>query len=209
MRGLIPLLVLGAVLLGAAQAQEDPRAGVLASFKTALESGSVKDLAPHVAGKPGQVLRRLAEPYARAKTAAQRFEDALAEKGIALDNPFAASVRPLADLQLDLLEIIKDKEQHQVRVRFGPRGRTAEEVLALVQEEGVWRVTLPAVLLADLEPVLSKDAADKRAKQLETLAEIFDLLARDVGNASLKTREDILRRLLELARDKNLVPSTQ
>ncbi|MCS6975825.1 MAG: hypothetical protein NZM31_02290 [Gemmatales bacterium] len=206
MRTLLLSLSLGLVgLTAASAAQDDARAAALAAFKTAVESGSVKDLAPHVAGKPGQVLRRLAEPYAKARTAAERFETALAEKNIALENPFAASVRPLADLQVDVLEITKDKDRHLVRVRFGPRGRTNEEVLGLVEEEGAWRVTLPAALAKDLEPALRDNAADQRARQLETLSEILDQLARDVSNASLKTRDDVLLRLLLLSREKNLI----
>jgi len=206
MRGM--MLLLGLCLLGlptTTAAQDDARAAALAAFKAAVESGSVKDLAPHVAGQAGQVLRRLAEPYARARASAERFEAALAEKNISLENPFAASVRPLADLQLDLLEIAKDKEQHVVRVRFGPRGRAAEEVLALVQEEGAWRVTLPAALMKDLQPVLRGNAADQRVRQLETLADIQDQLARDVSNGSLKNRDDVLLRLLVLSREKNLI----
>jgi hypothetical protein len=202
------MLLLGLCLLGlptTTAAQDDARAAALAAFKAAVESGSVKDLAPHVAGQAGQVLRRLAEPYARARASAERFEAALAEKNISLENPFAASVRPLADLQLDLLEIAKDKEQHVVRVRFGPRGRAAEEVLALVQEEGAWRVTLPAALMKDLQPVLRGNAADQRVRQLETLADIQDQLARDVSNGSLKNRDDVLLRLLVLSREKNLI----
>lgn len=190
---------------GTAAAPDDARASALAAFKAAVESGSVKDLAPHVAGQAGQVLRRLAEPYARAKASAERFETALAEKNIALENPFAASVRPLADLQFDLLEIARDTEQHVVRVRFGPRGRAAEEVLVLVQEDGVWRVTLPAALLKDLQPVLRKNAVDQRVRQLESLADIQDQLARDVSNGSLKNRDDVLLRLLVLSREKNLI----
>lgn len=206
MRGM--MLLLGLCLLGlptTTAAQDDARAAALAAFKAAVESGSVKDLAPHVAGQAGQMLRRLAEPYARARASAERFEAALAEKNISLENPFAASVRPLADLQLDLLEIAKDKEQHVVRVRFGPRGRAAEEVLALVQEEGAWRVTLPAALMKDLQPVLRGNAADQRVRQLETLADIQDQLARDVSNGSLKNRDDVLLRLLVLSREKNLI----
>ncbi len=205
------MLVLWPALLGmpsAASAQDDAGAAALAAFKVAVESGSVKDLAPHVAGQAGQVLRRLAEPYARARASAERFEAALAEKNISLENPFAASVRPLADLQLDLLEVSKDRERHLVRVRFGPRGRAAEEVLVLVQEDGVWRVTLPVALLKDLQPVLRGNAADQRVRQLETLADIQDQLARDVSNGSLKNRDDVLLRLLVLSREKNLIRPT-
>jgi hypothetical protein len=184
--------------------ESDPRAAVLASFKTALEKGEVKEMAALVAGRHGEILRRLAEPYSRAAAASDRLDAALVEKNINWSNPFAAGVRPLADLQLDIVELAREDNQDIVRVRFGPRGRTQEETLALVQEGGAWRVSLPADLRKDLARLASREDVDRQAKNLDALAEILETLAREVANGSLKNRNDVVLRLAKLVHEKGL-----
>jgi len=198
---LVLVVAISSLVLGQ---EADPRAAVLAGFKSALEKGDVKEVAGFVAGKHGEILRRLAEPYSRAAAASDRLDAALLEKNINWSNPFAAGVRPLADLQLDILEVTREENQDLVRIRFGPRGRTQEETLALVQEGGAWRVSLPADLRKDLARLTSKEAVDRQAKHLDALAEILDALAKEVSNGSLKSRNEIVLRLAKLVHEKGL-----
>jgi hypothetical protein len=190
------------VLIPAGAFQDDPRASALARFKVAIETGNIKELAPLVAGRPGQILRRLADPYARLQAANERLEAALAERGITLENPFASVAQPLEDCHLEVLEITQEAGKPCARVRFGPRGRGAEELLALVEEEGTWRVTLPSALGNDLEKDAGQVPVEQRARQLARLADLLETLAQELATGKLKTRDEVLLRLLRLYREK-------
>jgi hypothetical protein len=195
-------LLLAAAATGSMQAQDtDPRVAALAGFKTALESGNVKTLSGLAAGKDGDTLRKLADAYTRARAASDRLDNALKEKRILLVNPFAASANPLADLQLDILELTKENNQDIARVRFGPRGKTVEETLLLAQESGLWRVSLPAELVKDLRSLDKKEARDRRVQAIDKLAELLDSVAKDVQSGTLKTKESVLLRIAKGFRD--------
>jgi hypothetical protein len=200
-----PAVIVILVSISIARAQDhDPRATALANFKTALETGNVKTLANLAAGKEGDVLRKLADPYTKTKAASDRLDAALKEKGINFTNPFAGSVTPLADLQLDILEIAKDGNQDIARVRFGPRGKAMEETLALVQEEGTWRISLPAELLKDLRTLSKKDHRDRRLQGIDKLGDLLDTVAKEVQNGTLKTKEAVVLRVARLFQEGRL-----
>jgi hypothetical protein len=202
LHGSIALLVFAAV--AGAQEKADERATVLANFKTAMEAGDLKKLGPLVAGGEGEILRALAEPYAKAKVASDRFDSALKEKAIAFSNPFAGAVTPLADLQFDVVEFAREDGKELVRVRFGPRGKGQEETLLLQQEQGTWRVSLPTELIKELKPLTKREERDRRAKGIEKLSELLDTAAREVQNGTLKTKEAVALRMARLFEEGNL-----
>lgn len=182
----------------------DPRAVAVANFKVALETGNVKTLSGLAGGKEGDTLRKLADPYVKAKAASDRLDAALKEKSITFGNPFAASVTPLADLQLDILEITKEDNQEIARVRIGPRGKTIEETLLLTQEDGGWRVSLPADMLKDLRTLSKKEQRDRRIQGIDKLATLLDTVAKEVQNGTLKTKETVLLRVAGLFKDEGV-----
>src|ERR1043165_4607792 len=96
---LIALVVcLGTTLLHAQEKATTP-AAALGFVKAAVESGAGKALSAHTAGEMGALLRKLAEPYAKAKQASERLDRALKDKTeIGFKNRFTTGLMPLAEL---------------------------------------------------------------------------------------------------------------
>jgi hypothetical protein len=195
--------------LGAAVTTDETnstQAMALQSLKTALEAGDVKQVSEHAAGETGAVLRRLADPLAKAKAASDRLDKALAGKPeIGWQNPFAAGLAPLAGAQLEIVEIAKEGNLFAARVRY--RQAAQEESIGIRNEDGAWRIDLPQELAKELRPLRDPDRLDKRRKLLEQLAEVLTTLAGDIESGKCKTKEEVTLRLLELIADSNLFPA--
>jgi hypothetical protein len=204
----IAVLLVGSGFGSATDADEasSTQAIALRSFKTALEAGDVKRVSEHAAGETGAVLRRLAEPLAKAKAASDRLEKALAGKPeIGWQNPFAAGLAPLAGGQLEIVEIAKEGNLFAARVRY--RQAAQEESIGIRNEDGAWRIDLPQELAKELRPLRDPDRLEKRRKLLEQLADVLTTLAGDIETGKRKTKEEVTLRLLELIADSNLFPT--
>src|SRR5262245_7434132 len=118
-------------------------AAALAAFKTALEAGDFKGLSEISAGEHGRALRELVTPFLKAKEANDRLDKALKERKIDFPNPFAAGLTPFAELQFELVDVTTENKQVVARVKCGPRGKAAEENVAVLMEDATWRVTPP------------------------------------------------------------------
>ncbi len=179
------------------------QAAALQAFKTALEKGDLKAVAESAAGESGNILRRLADPIAKAKAASDRLDKALTEKPeIGWQNPFAPGVAPLTG-QLEIVEIAKEGDSVVARVRYGQADQ--EESLGIRNEGGAWRVDLPAELARALRPLANPERLERRRKELEQLAEVLNSLAADIETGKRKTKEEVILRLIELASESNLV----
>jgi hypothetical protein len=182
------------------------QAAAMQAFKSALESGDIKQVSQHAAGETGAILRRVSEPLLKAKAASDRLDKALAAKPeIGWHNPFAAGLAPLAGSQLEVVEIAREGNLFVARVRY--RQSPQEETIAIRNEEGAWRVDLPSELAKDLQPLRDPERLDKRRKQLEQLTEVLAALAADIESGKRKTKDEVTLRLLELIADSNLFPS--
>lgn len=181
----------------------------LQAFKAAVEAGDVKRLSQHLAGEQGAALRKLVEPFEKAKTASERFDRALKERKIDFKNPFAAAFSPLADMQFDVVndEVVKKTDrEYLARIKYGPRGKAQEETVLVQAEEGAWRVGAPIELAKTLP---GKDRLERQMKGLEKLAEILDKLAGELETKKLTTKEELGVRLIKLIEDEKLAELLQ
>jgi hypothetical protein len=184
------------------------QAAALSEFKTYLEKGDLKKLGDKVAGESGNTLRRLAEPFSKAKAASDRLDKALADKPeVGWQNPFAAGLAPLARGQLEIVEITPNGESFVARVRYGQFGQ--EEAVGIRKEGEEWRIDLPAELARALRPLAKPERLEKRRRELEILAEILNSLAADIEAGKRKTKEEVILRLVELISDGNLFPAPE
>jgi hypothetical protein len=179
-------------------------AAALALVKVAVESADLKALAEHTAGDAGVTLRKLAEPYAKAKQANERLERLLKDKPeIGFKNPFA-DLNPLADMQYDIVEVGKEGATLTARIRFGPRGKAQEEAILVRRDGNGCRVDLPGELTKQLRVFASPDRLDRQIRGLDKLAEVLDTLAREVQEGKLKTKDAVTLRLLGLVDETKL-----
>jgi hypothetical protein len=176
----------------------------LKAYRKAIEDGDIKAVAALTAGEPGTTLRKLAEPLARAKDASDRLKKALEEKQLKFDNPFAAGLAPLADMEFALVEMGKEGARTVARIKVGPRGKGQEETIYLSAEGGGWRLDPPADLAKQLRALASTERLERRLKGLDQLARILETVAGEVQNGKLKTSEDILLRLVKLGEEQKL-----
>jgi hypothetical protein len=210
MRQRVPAGVLGVLLLAwpaaaAAQPAADSPEGALAAYKVAVETGNLEATAKLTAGEAGAAFRKLAGPLAAAKAAADRLDQALQEKpDLNFKNPFAAGLAPLANLQLDVVEVTKEKDRILARVRFGPKGKAEEETVGVRQEGGVWRIDPPAWLGRQLRPLTTADRLDRQLKGLDKLTAVLDSLAKDIRDGKVKTKEEAVIRTVQLVNEANL-----
>ncbi len=186
------------------RAQEPAKAATpavaLQAFKAAVDGGDFKALAQHAAGEPGRTLRELVAPFLKAKEANDRLEQALKEKKIEFRNPFAAGLTPFAELQFDLVDVTTENNQVLARVKCGPRGKAAEETVAVVMEDG-WRVTPPEAIARQLP---AKDRLKKHAAGLDKLAKVLETVAKEVEAGKAATKDKVLLRLVELFAEEKL-----
>jgi hypothetical protein len=204
-------LVVGLVCLApvAAQAQAPEKAitpaAALALVKVAVEAGDLKTLAQHTAGDMGVTLRKLAEPYAKAKLANERLERLLKEKSeIGFRNPFAGSLNPLADMQYDIVEVGKEAATLPARIRFGIRGKAQEEAILVRKEGDVWRVDLPGELVKQLQNLAGPERIARHARGLDKLADVLDTLTREIQEGKLRTKDAVTLRLAMLVEETKL-----
>jgi hypothetical protein len=198
-----------AVVGGQAQDPANTPEKALEAFKAAVEAGSVKGLANLLAGEEGITLRRIAEPFEKAKAANDRFERALKEMKIDFKNPFAASFSPFLDMHLDIVKdetTKKSEREYLARVKYGPRGKAQEETVLVVSEGGTWRVGAPSELAKTLP---SPDRRDRQAIAFEKLAEVLDKLAVRIERKEVTTKEQVGLQLLKLFRDEKLAELLQ
>lgn len=187
--------------------QEKPAnaADGMVAYKKALESGDVKTLAELTSGKEGEILRAIAEPLAKARAASDKFDEALRDKSIPLNNPFAANVNPLVDWQFDVVEPPKKVDDKLVFIaRFGPRGRTIEEALVASDKEGSWRISAPTDLARTLKPFHDAKALDQHKEALARLTTILSTAQDDVAKDRARTPAIVLLHLAKLVADNKL-----
>jgi hypothetical protein len=203
--GLFTVLFFSLAPIAVAEDQLSTQAAALQALKAAIEKGDVKALAQNAAGEPGVILRRLADPFAKAKTASDRLDKALMEKAeIGWRNPFSSGLTPLTGARLEIVEIGKEGSDFVARVRFGQADQ--EESLGIRNESGSWRVDLPAELVRALRPLGKPERLDRRRTELEQLTDVLNSLAADIESGKRKTKEAVMLRLLELIGESNLFP---
>jgi len=208
MRSLLTLACCVAMSPSAAGAQGPEKAATpaaaLALVRLAVESGDLKALAEHTAGDAGVTLRKLAEPYAKAKQANERLERLMKDKPeIGFKNPFG-DLNPLADMQYDIVEVGKEGVTLTARIRFGPRGKAQEEAILVRKDGNDWRVDLPGELVKQLRAFSAPDRLERQIRGLDKLAEVLDTLAREVQEGKLKTKDAVTLRLLGLVDEAKL-----
>jgi hypothetical protein len=173
--------------------------GALAAYKAAIESGDIKAVAELTAGPSGDALRKLAGPLTRAKAASDKLDKVLRDRPeIGYKNSFAPGLSPFADMQYEVIEVEKEGDKVVARIKYGPRGKAQEETVQVQTEAGKWRVDAPAELVKHLRKLSAPGQLERHAQGLDRLADLLDTLATEIENGTLKTKEQVLLRTLDL-----------
>jgi hypothetical protein len=197
-------------------------------FKKAVEDRDLEALSNYTAGAQGQSFRQLvgprklgtrwvAGPLVRARQASERLDRSLANAPFNKDqtgtkaplvNPFAASLNYLADVDFHVVKdtrtLTRRGEAH--RIRYGPADRAQEETVEVVQEKvgdnvDSWRVGMPIELARHL-PDASR--LQRHLEGLDRLAMILEMVAEEIEQKKLDSREKVGFRLLELFEEEKL-----
>lgn len=208
----IVIAVLG--LLGASpgsgRAQDPTEEGAfrlaVIRLKTAIEASDLKVVGEMAAGPTGKTLRQLAPAFTKAQEAAARLNKSLKDKpALFFTNPFAASLAPLAGMQIDLVEITRENKTTRLRVRTTFRGQTQEETLGVAVEDGILRMDVPSDITKMVRRLSAPpERVERQIKGLEKLAIILGTLADEVEKQKLTTKEAIVVRLLRLVDEAKL-----
>ncbi|MBL8824523.1 MAG: hypothetical protein JNJ77_18195 [Planctomycetia bacterium] len=176
----------------------------LTEYRQAFEKGDVLAIARLTSGPAGQTLRTLAPALSEAQTASDAFSKALAEKpALNLTNPFAQELNPFSGYQLELLELTRNKDEHQALVRFGKPQRMREETLSVKKEGEGYRASLPGFFLKTMG-TYTQEKLTKQTKELTNLAGILKKLAEQVSKGEHSTKEAIVLKLAELIKEAKL-----
>lgn len=176
----------------------------LTAYRQAFEKGDVLAIARLTSGPAGQTLRTLAPALSETQTASDAFSKALAEKpALNLTNPFAQELNPFSGYQLELLELTRNKDEHQALVRFGKPQRVREETLSVKKEGEGYRVSLPGFFLKTMG-TYTQEKLTKQTKELTNLAGILKKLAEQVSKGEQSTKEAIVLKLAELVKEVKL-----
>lgn len=172
-----------------AQPAQTPEA-VIAALRTALDNNDLAAVALHLTGETGRTLRQLAVPFAQCQRAYEQLLRAAKEKGLTLATPLDRTLRPFDGFECTLVgEPIRDKDTFRARIRCGPRGKTREETVIVLQEEGRWRLTAPEVLVR-MTPTAARAPAVTRL--YEELARVLERLAKQVAEGQIENRQAFL-----------------
>jgi hypothetical protein len=185
-------------------------------MQTALQQHDLKALAEVAAQPHAGTLQTLAEPFSKARKASDRFDKAVRDKlKFPFVHPFAASLSPFADRQLELVEIAKDGTQLLARVRYGTPGSALEETLGIHPIDSIYRIDLPAEItrmtqkLARPAPLAAEGQGAttplaREKQRLEGVALILDTVAEEIEKGKWTTKETVTLRLLELVQESKL-----
>ena len=173
----------------------------LEQMRKAFESDDLASLAKLVPPPNDRPLAELAEAFGKAKTAYNKLEQVIKDKpNLAFNNPFHPVVHPFSVMQLDVVEINQEGSRTLARIRFGPRGKPADEEVLLITPDGAtWRVTLPALLTKQLQRLTQQSEQLKREiSQLDKLAQVLTKLASEIEKNQIKSKELLLLHLARL-----------
>ncbi len=187
-------------------APANPKAAV-EQLRKALDNDDLALLSRLAVRPHDAALAALAEPFGKARAALLKLDQALKDKpNLTIANPFHAVLHPFSGMQLDLVEIGQEGNRHVARIRFGPRGTPAdEEVLHILPEGEAWKVTLPAILVKQLQRLTRQpDQLKREASQLDKLATVLNQLAGEVEKNQIKSKEVLLLRLARLVDEHKL-----